>query len=46
MHVKMGEVIFDIEIHYGGVFKCDPRMRYTSGTLNVLTNVDFDFFFG
>ena len=40
----MGEVVFDIEIHHDGVFKCDPRMKYTSGTMNVLSNVNSDFF--
>ena len=40
----MGEVIFDIEIHRGGVFKCDLRKRYTSERMNVLSNVDPEFF--
>ena len=40
----MVEVIFDLEMHHGGVFKCDPRMRYTGGTANVLAIVDSDYF--
>ena len=40
----MGEITFDIKIHHGGIFKCDLRMRYTSGTVNVLSNVNSDFF--
>ena len=39
----MVEVIFDIEMHHGGVFKHDLRMRYTSETVNVLAYIESDF---
>ena len=40
----MVNVIFNIKVHHGGTFKHEPRMRQIEGTVNVLSNVDPNFF--
>jgi len=44
MHVKIDEVIFDIEMRHDGVLKCVPIVKYIGGTVNVLANIYSDFF--